>query len=117
VTQSAAQADAFYTEAIRTAIVWTLRDEHGFPAPRGDGEQRVQPFWSSRSRAERIISAVEAYRAMEPVEIPLAEWRDRWLPGLERDGMLVGLNWSGDRATGFDVTPTDVARALEARQA
>ena len=30
---------------------------------------------------------------------------DAWLPGLHRDGMLVGLNWSGSRATGFEVPP------------
>jgi hypothetical protein len=52
---------------------------------------------------------------MQAVEIDLDAWRERWLPGLERDGLLVGVNWSGDRATGFDVEPANVARALDER--
>jgi hypothetical protein len=53
---------------------------------------------------------------MQPFEVNLVEWRRRWLPGLERDGLLVGLNWSGDRPTGFDVEPADVERNLAARE-
>lgn len=115
MTQSAAQADSFYAEIVRTGLVWTLRDENGYSAPKGKEEQRVQPFWSSRSRVEKIISSVAAYAGMEPHPIKLPIWRERWLPGLQRDGLLVGLNWSGERATGYDVGPTDVVRALAAR--
>ena len=28
---------------------------------------------------------------------------------LQRDGLLVGVNWAGARATGFDMAPTQVA--------
>jgi hypothetical protein len=49
------------------------------------------------------------------VALPLDEWRSRWLPGLSRDGILVGLNWSGDRATGYDVTAEDVERNIGGR--
>jgi Protein of unknown function (DUF2750) len=61
---------------------------------------RVQPFWSERWPAERVIVGVAAYEGMQPVEVDLATWRERWLPGMEKDGLLVGLNWSGERATG-----------------
>jgi hypothetical protein len=115
VTQSAAQADSFYDEIVRTGLVWTLRDQNGYPAPKSNEERRVQPFWSSRSRVEKIISRVAAYTGMEPDQIELPVWRERWLPGLQRDGLLVGLNWSGERATGYDVGPADVVRALAAR--
>ncbi len=117
VTVSAAQADAFYREVLRAQTVWAIRDANGFPAPAGEAGRRVWPFWSLRSRAEVIIGNVPAYADFVPVEIPLTEWRDRWLPGLERDGLLVGLNWTGPRATGFEVEPAAVVRALETRQA
>jgi hypothetical protein len=29
------------------------------------------PFWSKRSRAERVVATVEAYAGFEPVEIDL----------------------------------------------
>ena len=48
------------------------------------------------------------------VEVPLDAFLTRWLPGLERDGLRVGLNWSGARAIGYDLAPSDVLTQLEA---
>ena len=111
---SAAHASAFYAEAGEHQCVWGIRDGHGFPAPlNGDGE-RAMPFWSLRSRAERVVSTVPAYAGFEVVEVPLDAFLTRWLPGLERDGLRVGLNWSGARATGYDLAPSDVLTQLEA---
>lgn len=73
------------------------------------------PFWSKRSRAEHVVTGVPAYSAFEIVEIRAEEWRLRWLPGLKRDGILVGVNWSGDRATGFDTDADDLGRNLNKR--
>ena len=116
VSVSAAQVDAFYAEALRERTVWTVRDADGFPTPVGDDGRHVHPFWSVRSRVERIVQSVPAYAEMEPVEIDLDKWRTRWLPGLEHDRLLVGLNWSGERASGSDVEPADVERNLAARE-
>lgn len=113
---SAAQASRFYQEIILHQQVWGIRDSGGFPAPvSGDGE-RSMPFWSLRSRAEKVISVVSAYRDFEVEAIPLAVWRTRWIEGLDRDGILVGLNWSGVRATGYDMHPLEVRAGLEARE-
>ena len=70
---------------------------------------RIYPFWSKPTRAQRVVSQIEAYREFEVVEIGFGEWLDSWLPGLENDGLLVGVNWAGARATGFDLAPTQVA--------
>jgi hypothetical protein len=112
MTVSAAQASAFYAEAIREGSVWAVRDEGGFPAPMNADGFRAMPFWSLRSRAERIISTAPAYQGFSPVEIPLTEFRDRWLPRLEADGLRVGVNWSGVRATGHDLDPPGVEQAF-----
>lgn len=71
------------------------------------------PFWSLASRAERVIASVPAYRGFEVISLPLDRWREAWLPGLDRDGILVGLNWSGLRATGFEAPARVVAETLE----
>jgi hypothetical protein len=116
VSISAAQASRFYQEVILHQQVWGIRDSGGFPAPvNGDGE-RTMPFWSLRSRAEKVIGSVAAYRAFEVEAIPLTVWRTRWIDGLDRDGILVGLNWSGVRATGYDVQPLEVRAGLEASE-
>jgi hypothetical protein len=72
-------------------------------------DERAQPFWSLRRRAQRVVDQVPAYANFELVEIPLAAFRDRWLPGLGRDGIRVGLNWVGQSATGYDVYASEVA--------
>jgi hypothetical protein len=51
---------------------------------------------------------------MEPVEIILSDFRERWLPGLKNDGLHVGVNWSGVTATGYDMKPIEVERGLAA---
>jgi hypothetical protein len=56
------------------------------------------PFWSSRARVERIIETVPAYAGFAPYEIPLADFLERWAPGVERDRLKAGLNWWGERA-------------------
>ncbi|MBT2568096.1 DUF2750 domain-containing protein [Arthrobacter sp. ISL-85] len=111
---SAAQAAAFYSEILKNGQVWTIRDSGGIPAPlNGDGD-RSMPFWSLRSRAEKVIANVPAYADFEPVEIPLEIWRMRWIDGLERDGILIGLNWTAARATGYDFRPAEVRNRLAA---
>ena len=102
MSTSAAPADAFYSEVVAHQTVWAIRDANGFPAPEGpDG--RSMPFWSLKRRAERVVESVPAYSAFQVVSITLPEWRGRWLPGLERDGVRARLNWSGSNATGYDV--------------
>lgn len=113
MTQAAAQASAFYREVAETGKVWAIRDAGGFPAPIGDAGKRTMPFWSKRSRAEKIIKHVPAYHGFEVVELAWEIFRDRWLVGLDKDGLNVGVNWSGDKAVGYDVAPADVRRNIE----
>ena len=120
MTISAAQAAAFSAEVTETRSVWTVRDDGGYPAPLSADGSRAQPFWSLRTRAERVVEQVPAYAGFTVVEVPLDVFRARWLPGLERDGVQVGVNWSGSTATGYNLPAADVERnisALEARNA
>jgi hypothetical protein len=56
-----------------------------------------------------VIGTVAAFQHFAVVEIPVGAWLDGWLPGLQRDGLLVGVNWAGPHATGFDMPPVLVA--------
>ncbi|SEQ80410.1 DUF2750 domain-containing protein [Microlunatus flavus] len=117
MTVSAAQADAFYREVVEGRTVWTIRDDAGIPAPLDPfSELRAMPFWSREPRARRVVDTVAAYAGFR-VDLPITldVWCERWLPGLERDGLLVGVSWSGARATGYDTTPADMLRNLTAR--
>ena len=114
MSSSAPQADAFYREVVEQSTVWAIRDADGFPAPETP-QGRAMPFWSLRSRAEGIVARVPAYAGFEVIGLPLDEWRSRWLPSLQRDAIRVGLNWSGEVATGYDVLPAEVEASLAAR--
>ena len=107
-SQAASQATAFREEVTTAGAVWTLEDDHGVPTPPGDAGRRAMPFWSSRSRGERAIRTNASWSGCRPRQISVAEFRQRWLPGMRRDGLLVGVNWSGERLTGYDVEPSDV---------
>jgi hypothetical protein len=37
---------------------------------------------------------------------------DSWLPAFEADGIRVGVNWSGARATGYAIEPSSIRTAL-----
>jgi hypothetical protein len=114
MSQAASQAAAFYRDVARSRAVWTVKDAGGYPAPMTSSGQRAQPFWSSKSRVEKIISSVEACAGFAPVEIPWEEFCQFWAPGLTNDGLLVGVNWSGPRALGYDIAALEVQRNVEA---
>ncbi|MFF2486248.1 DUF2750 domain-containing protein [Microbacterium sp. NPDC058062] len=114
MSTSSVHADAFFRELGPDGSVWTIEDDEGVPAPRGTDGARAMPFWSRESRARRVIENVPAYADFRTREIPRAEFESRWLPGLSADGLLIGLNWAGDQATGFDSTVADFTARLNA---
>jgi hypothetical protein len=114
VSQAASQAAAFYRQSVENGAVWTVRDDDGYPAPKNSDGRRAQPFWSSRSRVERIIENVPAYAGFEPEEVPLDAFLAEWVPQLEAEDLLVGVNWSGPNAVGYDIPPGDVKESIRA---
>ena len=114
MTISAAHASEFYREVAESGVVWGIKDSGGFPAPYGSDGSRAMPFWSSELRALKVIQNVSAYNDFEPVAIEWSVFCERWVPGLNHDGLFAGVNWSGSSAKGFDVFPTNSQRNVEA---
>lgn len=107
----------FYDVVLAAGSVWTVGDDAGVPTAETVDGRPAMPFWSSPSRVARVRRTVPAYGRLQPVQVPLDAWRERWLPGLVRDGLLVGLDWSGQPVTGEGADPADVEAVLEARTA
>lgn len=114
MTIAAPHAAAFYREVAISRVVWAIQDAGGFPAPIGTDDRRAMPFWSSQSRALKVIESVRAYTGFTPVPIQWQTFCERWVSGLCQDSLLVGVNWAGPRATGYDVEPNEVKRNIEA---
>ena len=113
MSQAASQAAAFYRDVAKVKKVWSIRDANGIPAPIGSDGKRAMPFWSSLKRVNKIILEVPDYSNFELFEIEWEKYRDHWLSGLEKDGLKVGVNWSGKKAVGYDVEPSIVKQAIE----
>ncbi len=113
MSNASVQPHAFYRQVAKEKRVWTVRDDGGYPAPKTRTGVRAQPFWSSLSRVKKIISTVPAYAGFRPEEFTWDEFRDRWLAGIRRDKQLVGVNWSGPYASGYDLDADFVQRAIE----
>jgi hypothetical protein len=104
LTTSAAHAAAFRREVPAAGEVWTVLEEGSYIAPHKRDGQRTMPFWSRQSRAHKVVSQVAAFQGLTIVAIPLEEWLGDLLPWLAEQDVLVGVNWSGARATGYDLT-------------
>lgn len=114
MTQAASQAAAFYREVAELRIVWTMDDAEGYPAPKTRTGRRSIPFWSSKRRVEKIIKTVAAYRDFTPIGFTWDDFVAEWVVEIKRDGYLVGVNWSGPKALGYDLEPDDVVANVSA---
>lgn len=107
MSQAPSQVAAFLREVREGGEVWVIEDDAGEPAPVGAGGRRAMPFWSSRVRADQAVTS-EQFAGCWPRRLTLADFKTRWLPGLERQGLLIGVNWSGPELTGHDLEPAEV---------
>jgi hypothetical protein len=111
---ASAHASAFYSEVAKSGKIWAIKDPDGFPAPMTFNGKRSMPFWSLESRVQKIIENLPAYAGFTPVAIEWSVFCERWVPGLAKDGLLTGINWSGENAVGFDIHPQDLQVNVEA---
>jgi hypothetical protein len=110
MSQSGSQAAAFFREITRNRIVWCVRDDLGSPAPITSSGKRAVPYWSTLARARR---AAETWgQGLRAESLSLDTWRERELPQVARDGLLVGINWTGRRLAGWDFTVEEALNRL-----
>ena len=104
----------FIAQAVENGSVWALRSSDGFavsPSNEYD-EAEVIPFWSSPEAARAL--ATDEWDAYEAVEIPLAEFLETWMLGMQNEELLVGTNWD-DEMAGTELEPIELAYVLTAR--
>ncbi|MET7497617.1 DUF2750 domain-containing protein [Streptomyces sp900116325] len=110
MSASGAQAAAFFREITRTRTVWWVRDDDGSPTPVSSSGQPAFPYWSSETRAQH---AAQLWRPQfRAVSMPLDHWPGAALPDLAKDDFRVGINWSGQRLTGWDFAVGEVVNRL-----
>lgn len=84
--------------------MWTVRDIKGeviFESNRGT---KIKPLWSKITRVEKIIKTIPGFSDLEPVEISWSEFEKELAPKLKEKNIFVGVNWSGKKLTGYDMS-------------
>ena len=110
-------AHAFYREVARSGRVWVLQhvEHHQLPILAVHGHE-VTPVWSSETRLKKVRPRLGPRLQIEhrPKEVAWEGFRDVLVPGLDAEGVLLGLNWSGQKAVGYDLAGASVVQAVEA---
>ncbi|MFF9607779.1 DUF2750 domain-containing protein [Streptomyces sp. NPDC014684] len=112
MSQSGSQAAAFFRDVRRSRTIWLVRGEYGSSTHlSADGVQSL-PFWSTSARAQRAAKVWG--HGLRVASIPLDTWVEHVLPDAARDGLVIGINWSGPRLIGWSFTSAEVLNRLAA---
>ncbi|MDP3821199.1 MAG: DUF2750 domain-containing protein [Burkholderiales bacterium] len=106
-----AHAHAFYREVAKYNDVFTL-GKGGVPMLVQGAAGSVLPVWSSRSRAEKIVANASGFSGLTILGMPWDEFEKTQVPQLERQSILLGINWGGKAANGYEVAPQFVTESV-----
>ncbi|MFI1539424.1 DUF2750 domain-containing protein [Streptomyces anandii] len=112
MSQSGSQGAAFIRDVRQSDVIWLVRDDGGSPTFSADGTRSL-PFWSTSPRARRAAAKIWGH-GLRVESMPLDTWCDCVLPDAARDGLMIGVNWSGPRLVGWSFTPNEVLNLLSA---
>lgn len=103
------------SEMAESEMIYTIQDEQGIPTTENSEGEPTMPFWSSEEKAQAFIQTTAGYEKFAVLAINWDQFAEKWVPGLDRDKLLAGLNWQGgDQAQGFDLEPFELYDKVEA---
>ena len=103
---AAAQSSQFVPQARASQSVFTFTEAGNYIVFRVRDFETI-PFWSSRSRLERVRKLHPKYQNYAQEELSLDHFL-AWLPRLEVDKIQIGVNWSGKHLTGYNCPAADL---------
>ena len=109
---AAAQASTFYEQIAKEKSVFTFTKDDDYLVFPVHGKE-VIPFWSSRNRLAKIQRDHPKYSAFTVSEVSLDTFLAKTLAQLQEEGIHIGVNWSGPRLTGYDISAVDLRRSIE----
>ncbi|MCE9685353.1 MULTISPECIES: DUF2750 domain-containing protein [Shewanella] len=68
--------------------LWTLQDQDGCVMLTTEEEDCI-PMWPNEESA--ALWAVDEWKDCQPLAIPLNEWQERWVSGMEDDDLFVAV--------------------------
>ncbi len=102
--------ERFIARVRAKGVVWGLKSDSGWAVcPSNEGKATVYPFWSDKAYAQRHF--VDEWITYQPESIPLAAFQEAWLPGMLREGHIVGAQFDA-HLHGLELSPSLVAQDL-----
>ena len=111
MSNAASQASDFYKTVVMNGVVFTFQDDDGYLVFPVDSRE-VVPFWSSAARCQTVQAEHSKYAKFSITEESLADFMDTTLTLFESERIYVGVNWSGKRLIGYDVSAGDMRENL-----
>ena len=113
-----ADVERFIRRVVDADTVWYLTSGTGTACCDSNAEVEddedepatVLLFFSDQAYAKRAQS--KNFPTHHPASMPLFDFMYRWLPGMSRDGVLAGSNWTGD-LSGLELDPFELRQAIE----
>lgn len=112
MSQSGSQAAAFFRDVRQSRVVWLVQNDDGSPTHLSADGMRSLPFWSTAARAQRAAQIWGS--GLRVQSMPLDTWCEQVLPDAARDGLVIGINWSGPRLVGWSFTTMEIHNRLAA---
>ena len=97
---------------VREEKVWILSSDKGMVMMSSDGEQCL-PVWPHPDFASEW--ATGDWEDCSPDSVDLQSWLERWLPGMEADGVTLAVFPATDEET-VVVDPREMLELLQERQ-
>jgi len=111
------QANAFCREVLASGEVFMIEHERdGVMTFHLAGDQHARPAWSSRNRVIRMLEGPLAGSGRVVTRLSWHDFVSSILRDAATEGVLIGLNWSGPRARGYNLHPSDVLSRVEAQR-
>ncbi len=82
--------------------LWSLRHRSGWALAADDAGNLLVPVWPHERFA--TLCASDEWSGYEAISIGFNEWRDRWMPGMEKDGRFVAV-FPTPSAKGIEIDP------------
>jgi hypothetical protein len=109
---AASQASKFYEQVAKQKVLFTLEDDGNYLVFPINGKH-VVPYWSSRTRVQKVIQEHPKFGKFAIGETSLEEFFEKTLPQFREEKIHIGVNWSGARLTGYDLSPEELATNLK----
>ncbi len=108
------QLQTFIDNSKTEQVIWALQDPATEDWVVCDSlefeETDVMPLWSLQSAAKAYCE--DEWKDYQAVAISIDDFLEFWVHDLNKDGLLVGLEWLADEDNSVEMDPIELAKAL-----